>query len=783
MDVSLSLSVIIPFYNETPFIKTAVASVLTQELESFEVIIVNDNPEVFAQDYFDSLAFPDCVRVVHHEKNRGLPSSRNTGIQAAAGYHIAFLDADDYYLTKGLRNHVEYAVQMGADITHAQTVTTKVNGISGSVIPPDSAYLNQSALGRYEGKHVVPAGFFIESSWASIYTRDFITGKSIHFDESQVKFEDRIFVIESLLAAESLAILGEPCRVWRKRSNSITTSAKSYEDKILKFNLVRKSVNLWLNSANEHARHWAMSEFVRQVRYMITNNETSPWFGCFGFSTDEADVKLTSMLAKYFASLEVTELDIVTAFDARSPNYHPDRTGDGKITPHDMFRFVDAVARSDHALAQEIVLATIKRAAPFQMDHLVKPTKQSDKVRILLHAGLHKTGTTHIQYQLAENRAVLREHGILFPQTGFGAPKGIDPVRPRGLPGHQALISSVFQDQPDMIKQLQGEVLGAQCHTVIISAENISQPDVPYPTRARRVRKVVTALSEIGDVTPVFVYRQPDSWLESYYREISGNGAPLAYQTPAEYLVNNTNVLKFGEIVGAIEDACKARSVLFSFEEALKGYDDLTFAFLDECGIDISKKDFTLARGTRYPSTCNAQLQIARLTSLMVQDQTTRQNILRTFYRQVEDTDQRSKLFSPQDRRQIVNTFCDASEGLFNDRGIASPREAWLAQIKDEDQPQEAVIPESYMTALWTSGVINGTSIKPVPLIPSTPLEPHTGDHIIQVNLHDLNRVSHERHMADQMASELDYMRNSASWRLTAPLRTVMRGMRRLQGR
>ena len=334
-----------------------------------------------------------------------------------------------------------------------------------------------------------------------------------------------------------------------------------------------------------------------------------------------------------------------------------------------------------------------------------------------------------------------------------------------------------------MIKQLQGEVLGAQCHTVIISAENISQPDVPYPTRARRVRKVVTALSEIGDVTPVFGYRQPDSWLESYYREISGNGAPLAYQTPAEYLVNNTNVLKFGEIVGAIEDACKARSVLFSFEEALKGYDDLTFAFLDKCGIDISKKDFTLARGTRYPSTCNAQLQIARLTSLMVQDQTTRQNILRTFYRQVEDTDQRSKLFSPQDRRQIVNTFCDASEGLFNDRGIASPREAWLAQIKDEDQPQEAVIPESYMTALWTSGVINGTSIKPVPLIPSTPLEPHTGDHIIQVNLHDLNRVSHERHMVDQMASELDYMRNSASWRLTAPLRTVMRGMRRLQGR
>lgn len=783
MNQTTSLSIIIPFYNETAFIETAVTSVLTQGLEDFEVIIVNDNPDTFKQAYFDSIGFPDSVRVVHHDQNRGLPSSRNTGIDTAKGRYIAFLDADDYYLPKGLSNHMDYAVRMDAEITHAQTVITRVNQTSGFVIPPDAAYLNKLKQGRYAKKDVVQAGFFIESSWSSIYTAEFLRGKQVRFDESQVKFEDRIFVIEALLAADSLAIMGEPGRVWRKRNDSITTSAKTYDDQLLKLNLVRKSVDLWLEKGGEHSRHWAMTEFVRQVGYMITKNETSPWFGAFGFSDETPDLKLTEMLTEYFVSLEITELDIVSAFDANSPKYHPDTTGGGKITPQDLFRFVDAVARADYALARDIINATVKRPQPFELPHLQKTLGTESKVRILLHCGLHKTGTTHIQYQLAENRAVLREHGVLFPQTGFGSIPGKDPVRPRGLPGHQALISAIFQNDTDLIKQLQGEVLGAQCHTVIISAENLSQPDALYPARARRVRQVVEKLNMIGDVTPVFMYRQPDKWFESYYREISGNGAPLAYQTPGEFLVNNKIMLNFGDIISAVENACMTQALLFSFEEALQNYHDITFAFLDKCGVDIPQERLSLAADTRYPSTCNAQLQIARLTSLLVQDQPTRQNILRTFYEQVEDSGQQTKLFTPRERRQIVETFCDASEALFSARGISSPRAAWLEQINDNDLPQEVMIPERYMKALWTAGVMNGTGIEPIALIPNIPPEPVQIEHIAEVSLHDLDRLSQDRHVFEQITRELDYMRNSVSWRVTKPLRTIMHGYKRLRGR
>lgn len=805
MNKTTALSVIIPFYNETAFIETAVNSVLSQGIDDLEVVIVNDNPDLFDQAYFDSLGFPACVRVAHHEVNRGLPSSRNTGVATAKGRHIAFLDADDYYLPQGLRNHLDYALHMGAEITHAQTVITHVNRTSGFVIPPDGAYLNKRMQGRYEKQDVVQAGFYIESSWASIYTAEFLKGKQVRFDESQVKFEDRIFVIEALLAADSLAIMGEPARVWRKRNDSITTSAKSYEDQLLKFNLVRKSVDLWLEKGGTYARHRAMSEFTRQVGYMITKNETSPWYGAFGFSDDPSDLQLTEMLTEYFARLEVTEHDIVSAFDAKSPKYHAHETGRGKITPHDLFRFADAVARADYALARDLVNATVKRPQTFALPHLPHPQapsqgqalEQGKRPRILLHFGLHKTGSTHIQYQLAENRRALRDLGILFPQTGFGFAEGRAPVRPRGLPGHQALVSGVFQNNSDLLNRLHGEILGAQCDTVIISAENLSQPDALYPARARRVRKMVEALNEIGDVVPVIMYRQPDSWLESYYREISGNGANLAYQTPGEFLVNNKILLHFGDIVRGIEDACQHKAVLFSFEEALRDYDDLTFAFLDKCGLSVPSDQLNLAADTQYPSTCNAQLQIARITSLLVKDQPTRQNILRTFYGQVEDSGQKSKLFTPRERHQIIDTFCDYAQPVFEAHGIEDPRTAWHARVKDSDLPQETVISEPYMNALWVAGVMNGTGMEPVALMPNTPPEPLDRAHVTEVSLHDLDRISQDRAAADHMAHdldhksreldhktrELDYMHSSVSWRITAPLRSVMRGYKRLRGR
>ncbi|MFO6424716.1 glycosyltransferase family 2 protein [Motilimonas sp. KMU-193] len=89
------VSVVIPVYNGAWCIERAVNSVLAQRQPPLEIIVVNDG----SQDNSAALLnqYGNQIRVIH-KANQGLSAARNTGIRAAHGDYIAFLDADDYWL-------------------------------------------------------------------------------------------------------------------------------------------------------------------------------------------------------------------------------------------------------------------------------------------------------------------------------------------------------------------------------------------------------------------------------------------------------------------------------------------------------------------------------------------------------------------------------------------------------------------------------------------------------------------------------------------------------------
>lgn len=88
-------SVIIPLYNKAPFIRRAIDSVLRQEFEDYEIIVVNDG----STDGGGSLVektYGERVKLFN-QTNSGVSVARNLGIQQAQFPWIAFLDADDYW--------------------------------------------------------------------------------------------------------------------------------------------------------------------------------------------------------------------------------------------------------------------------------------------------------------------------------------------------------------------------------------------------------------------------------------------------------------------------------------------------------------------------------------------------------------------------------------------------------------------------------------------------------------------------------------------------------------
>jgi glycosyltransferase involved in cell wall biosynthesis len=88
------VTVIIPAYNREATIARAVDSVLAQTLDDLELIVVDDASTDRTAGIVAAYADPR-VRLLRHARNRRAAAARNTGIRAARGKYVAFLDSDD----------------------------------------------------------------------------------------------------------------------------------------------------------------------------------------------------------------------------------------------------------------------------------------------------------------------------------------------------------------------------------------------------------------------------------------------------------------------------------------------------------------------------------------------------------------------------------------------------------------------------------------------------------------------------------------------------------------
>jgi len=122
-DVSRSVSsplvsVIVPTYDRPERLRRAVDAVAAQTYEPVELVVVDDHSPVPASEVLedvDSAAFA-ALEVVRHGRNRGANAARNTGIEAATGELLAFLDDDDRWEPEKLQRQVDALAAANDDV-------------------------------------------------------------------------------------------------------------------------------------------------------------------------------------------------------------------------------------------------------------------------------------------------------------------------------------------------------------------------------------------------------------------------------------------------------------------------------------------------------------------------------------------------------------------------------------------------------------------------------------------------------------------------------------------
>ena len=115
MNQSPKVSVIIPAYNAAAFVGETLGSVFAQTFTDYEVIVINDgSPDTEA---FERAIAPYRERINYiKQENRGASAARNAGLNAARGELVAFLDADDTWLTNYLQEQIDFMHEHQPDL-------------------------------------------------------------------------------------------------------------------------------------------------------------------------------------------------------------------------------------------------------------------------------------------------------------------------------------------------------------------------------------------------------------------------------------------------------------------------------------------------------------------------------------------------------------------------------------------------------------------------------------------------------------------------------------------
>lgn len=185
------LSIITPVFNTQETLPACLDSVLGQTVTDIEVLCVDDGSTDDSLSVLRCYAQADArVRILRHERNRGVSCARNTGIEAAAGEYMAFVDSDDALAPDFCERLFTAARREGADIAKGNYAYLGHSGINYSI----NAKIRQDKN-----------NFYIQFC-SAIYRSTFLREHGLRFPERLHASEDLVFAFSAALRAERMAL-------------------------------------------------------------------------------------------------------------------------------------------------------------------------------------------------------------------------------------------------------------------------------------------------------------------------------------------------------------------------------------------------------------------------------------------------------------------------------------------------------------------------------------------------------------------------------------------------
>ncbi len=223
---SMTVSVIIPVYNASATLGVCLDSLNRQTIQRFELLFIDDSSTDGSLDilmsYAEQYSTGDfVVKVLRHERNRGVAAARNTGLEYATGEYVYYVDADDFIEPDTLECLLKEAQEKELDIVgHEWFLTFK----------SDERYMKQPLfVTPDEALRQMMCGVMRWNLWLFLVRRSLYVENNIRFIEGMNMGEDMMVMMKLFACAKRVAIINRAFYHYGQSNSGSLTKTYSAE--------------------------------------------------------------------------------------------------------------------------------------------------------------------------------------------------------------------------------------------------------------------------------------------------------------------------------------------------------------------------------------------------------------------------------------------------------------------------------------------------------------------------------------------------------------------------
>ena len=212
----MKVSVIVPVYNTEKYLKNCIDSLLKQNFEDYEIIVINDLSPGNAEEIINSYNDKKIV-YIKNKTNKGIGYNRNLGIKKAKGEYVCFIDSDDYVKEDFINKMYNYSKENNLDLCVCDYVNVDEEGNKLKEFN-----LSDFCITNYEENNKILCEINL-APWNKLYKKDMLVKNKIEFSET-LKYEDLSFVALSIKNSKKIGKINEQLNYYTIHKNSETTT-------------------------------------------------------------------------------------------------------------------------------------------------------------------------------------------------------------------------------------------------------------------------------------------------------------------------------------------------------------------------------------------------------------------------------------------------------------------------------------------------------------------------------------------------------------------------------